>query len=258
MRREERHHLKENLVAALVAQVQESVRQRGRTMTVVGILVLVTLLALGGYFIFQQQQLERAGGLLAEAMTVLDAAVIPPPVTENQGEGEESETSDPPWEQPANSFPTEEAKLEAAVPGLLFVAEAYPSAVPGLTARYEAAAALIALERTDEAVVQYGRVIDLAGDQIYGRMARLGLAESHIVTGNYADAVALLEPETGTTDSLFPVDAVLMRLGRAYELSGQDADAIAAYTRVIEEFPLSVYRQEAQRAVATLGRPGND
>ena len=256
MRREERHHLKENPLAALVAQVQDFVRESGRTITVAGILVLVMLLALGAYYFFQQQQQERAGGLLAEAMTVLDSAVILPPVTEDQGEAEESATSDPPWEQPANSFPTEEARLEAAVPKLLAVAEAYPSAGPGLTARYEAAAALIVLGRTDEADTQYFRVIELAGDHIYGRMARLGLAESHIVNGNYDGAVALLEPETGTTDSAVPVDAVLMRLGRAYELSGQHADAMAAYTRVIEEFPLSVYRQEAQRAVETLGRPG--
>ena len=257
MRREERHHLKENPLAALLVQVQDVVRESGRTLLVAGGLLVVLLLAVAGYFVFQQQQGERAGGLLGEAMTVLDAAVISPPDTANEGDGE-AETSDSPWEQPPNSYPSEEAKLDAAVPKLLAVAEAYPSLIPGLTARYEAAAALVTLGRTDEAAAEYGRVIDLAGDQIYGRMARLGLAESHIATGKYDDAVALLEAETGVTDSVVPVDAVLMRLGRAYELSGEETDAISAYTRVIEEFPLSVYRQEAERAVEMLGQPGDD
>ena len=83
-------------------------------------------------------------------------------------------------------------------------------------------------------------------------MARLGLAESQLLTGEYEEAISLLEGETGTTDSRVPVDAILMRLGRAYRLAGQDSDALAAYTRVLEEFPLSLYLSDARREAETL------
>ena len=59
--------------------------------------------------------------------------------------------------------------------------------------------------------------------------------------------------ETEAEESDVPVDAVLMRLGRAHELAGQDADALAAFTRVVEEFPFSVYSSEARRKADALG-----
>ena len=83
-------------------------------------------------------------------------------------------------------------------------------------------------------------------------MARLGLAETYVLRGDYANAVALLEPETETEKPAAPVDAVLMRLGRAHELAGQDVEALAAFTRVVEEFPFSIYLSQARQKVDAL------
>ena len=247
MRREERHHLKANPLAVLVSQVQEGLRVGGWTLGVVAVVVVAGLLAGGGYVLWQQQQSDRAGDLLANAMTVRNAEVVPPPV-----ESGEADAEDGSWDQPPNSFPSEEARLEAALPELLAAADAYPSTPQGITARFQAATALVALGRFEEADVQYLQVIDLDAGQLYGLMARLGLAESHLLTGEYEQAISLLEGETGTTDSRLPVDAILMRLGRAYQLAGQDSDALAAYTRVLEEFPLSLYLSDARREAETL------
>ena len=82
---------------------------------------------------------------------------------------------------------------------------------------------------------------------------RLGLGETHVLRGDYDGAVELLRRETEAEESDVPVDAVLMRLGRAHELAGQDADALAAFTRVVEEFPFSVYSSEARRKADALG-----
>ncbi len=57
-------------------------------------------------------------------------------------------------------------------------------------------------------------------------MALLGLAEAHLTAGRYQDAISLLEGQTGSLESTTPVDAVLMRLGRAYQLAGQSDDAL--------------------------------
>ena len=239
MRREERHHLKENALAAVLARLQDALRGRGRTLAAAGAVVLAVVLGAGGYLWWQQRQADRAGALLADALLVASSAVASP-VPDAAGGGD-------------GAFPSEEAKLEAAVERLLAVADAWPGLRPGVTARYEAAVRLVVLGRPDEAAGHYRRVVDVAGGQIHGTMARLGLAETHVLQGDYEDAVELLRAESEAGESDVPIDAVLMRLGRACELAGRDADALAAFTRVVDEFPFSVYSSEARRKADALG-----
>lgn len=243
MRREERHHLKENALAAVLARLQDALRGRGRTLAAAGVVVLAAVLGVGGYLWWQQRQADRAGELLADALLVADSEVASPDpdaavAATGGGDG---------------GFPSEEAKLEAAVERLLTVADAWPDLRPGVTARYEAAVRLVVLGRPEEAAGHYRRVIDVAGGQLHGTMARLGLAETHVLQGDYEEAVELLRAESEAVESDVPVDAVLMRLGRACELAGRDADALAAFTRVVEEFPFSVYSSEARRKADALG-----
>ena len=296
MRREERHHLKENPLAILLAEFRGWLAESRRSVLVGGGIVLVALVAVGGYFSWTQAQQQRAGELLAEAMSTLEAAVVPPPADpvpitpepdtpvapttddgtdtasdsdsdsdsdedEDATTGDDVETTPDPeptpapaadFVQPPGSYPTVEAKLEAALPQLLAVADAYPSTPQGVTARYQAAAVLVALERANDAVAQYQQVIDVAGDALYGQMSRMGLAEALLLTGQPQEAIPLLESQTGSLESIIPVDAVLMRLGRAYLLAGQPDDALATFNRVVEEFPISMYYADAQQEVETL------
>lgn len=239
MRREERHHLKENPLATGLAEFQVVLLRHGRKLAVAVVLVLAGALGAGGYFLWQQQRIDRAGAQLAEALLVLDGDVAAPdPGPENAAAGQ---------------VESEEARLEAALERLLAVADAYPGLRPGVTARYEAAVALVGLGRPEEAAEHYRQVIAAAAGHLHGTMARLGLAETHVLRGDYDGAVELLRRETEAEESDIPVDAVLMRLGRAHELAGQDADALAAFTRVVEEFPFSVYSSEARRKADALG-----
>lgn len=241
MRREERHHLKENPLATGLQEFQVVLYRHGRKLAVAVVLVLAVALGAGGYFWWQQQRIDRAGEQLAAALLVLDGDVaVPDPGAEDAADGDTGGESG-------------EASLEAAVEGLLAVADAYPGLRPGITARYEAAVALVGLGRPEEAAAHYQQVIAAAVGQLHGTMARLGLAETHVLRGDYDGAVELLQRETEAEESDVPVDAVLMRLGRAYELAGQDADALATFTRVVEEFPFSVYSSEARRKADALG-----
>ena len=255
MKRTERHHLKGNPVADALASAQDAFRARGRAAGVgtgVVVAVVVVGVAVFGWRLWRNAQ---ASDLLAAAMSVVDAAVVPPPAV--LAATEDGTAAPEPFVQPPGTYPSVAAKLESALPRLLEAADAYPSLRQGIAARYQAAAALTTLGRASEADDQYERVITLAGDRIYGRMARLGLAETHLQTGMYDDAIALLEQETASVDSEVPVDAVLMRLGRAYQLADQSADALAAFTRVVEEFPGSLYFPDAQREVESLRSVGS-
>lgn len=298
MRREERHHLKQNPLAIVLAEGRTWLAESGRPVLIGGGIVLAALIAVGAYFSWQQVQERRAGELLAEAMYTLGAAVVPPPEDpidailepDDDSAADESpasntdETSEiddattgggdrpivddpsppPPVEfvQPPGTFPSLDAKLEAALPQLLAVADAYPNTQQGFTARYQAAAVLVALERAAEAATQYRQVVDLAGETLYGQMSRMGLAETLLLTGEPQEAIPLLENQNSALESLIPVDAVLMRLGHAYQLAGQPDDALAAFNRVVEEFPISIYFTDAQQEVETLrqgsGAPSGD
>ena len=92
--------------------------------------------------------------MLAEAMVIEEARVMPPAPPPGT-------TNDPNaiGGQLPGTYPTEKAKLEAALPKFQAAADAYPSHDAGLTARYHAAKALVTLGRFDEAVKQYDQVI---------------------------------------------------------------------------------------------------
>lgn len=244
MRREERHHLKENPVARAVVQLQNALASGSRVILAGVALLIVILVGVGAYAVWQTQQADRAGALLADALETLRAEVEP-----TRADATDDGNSEAP---PAGSFPSETAKLEAAVVQLEAVADAYPDQAGGVIARYELAAALVRLGRIDDAATHYALVIEADPDGLHGSMARLGLAETHVLSGDYESAVELLQPETEAENSAAPVDALLMRIGRAHELAGQHELALEAFNRVVEEFPFSVYFPQARQKIDRL------
>ena len=277
MKRSERHYLKQNVLAVAVAHAEETLRRRRREITVGVSIVAALVVASGGYFLLQRQTSARAGALLAEAMVVAAAPVVSPPPPPQAGElledaqaepaaaPEKPDTEEPApaapeepaFTQPPGSYPSDQARLEAALLKLLAVADAYPSTTSGITARYHAATSLVALGRTDEADEHYRDVIEKAGDRIYGQMAKLGLAELHLSAGDYESAIVLFEAATTLPEADVPVDAILMRLGRAYRLAGQYSEALQTFTRIVDEFPDSLYATNARRELATLKQSGS-
>ena len=129
---------------------------------------MVLAAAVGGFLWWRQQTLAKASALLADAMAVAEAPVAPPPPPPGS-------TLDPARAHSAGQqLPTERARAQAALPKFLAAADAYPSTLPGLAARYHAATTLAALGRDTEAEQRYQEVIARAGSGLYGRVARLG------------------------------------------------------------------------------------
>jgi len=250
MKRSERHHLKENAFAVALARFQDRAESWGTGLAIAGGVALAAVVLFGGYTWWSERAEATAGVLLAEALVVADAPVVPPPADAAAGEADAAE---PPFTQPPGSYPTIEAKMSASLPKLLETADAYPSTPSGITARYRAAAALAALGRHDEAAEHYRQVIDSDEGGVYGRMATLGLASVQMSRGAYAEAIALLEPSSvSASEASLPVDGVLMQLGHAYRLAGRADDARAAFQRIMDEFPTSLYFPNAERELQVL------
>ena len=246
MRRSERHHLKENAFAVAVAGLQEQFKAWGHGLLIGAAIGFGVLILFGGYSWWSGRTSSQAGALLADALVLADAPVVPAPVAEPVE-----------FVQPPGSYPTIEAKMSAALPKLIEAADAYPSTQPGITARYRAAAALAVLGRHDEAADQYRQVIERNEGGVYGRMATLGLADVQIARGTYDEAIALLEQSSGPDlGADLPVDGVLMRLGQAYALAGRSGEAQATFQRVMDEFPASLYFADADRELQALQTEG--
>ena len=270
MKRSERHHLKANVVAVAVGNLQAQLSGQGRGLAIGIAAGLVVLILFGGYSWWSGRAAGQAAALLADALVLADAQVVPPPpppAATEVPDAPSDETAEPaeapapvePVEfvQPPGTYPTIEAKMAAALPKLIEAADAYPGTHPGITARYRAAAALATLGRHDESADQYQRVIDGDSTGLYGRMASLGLADVQIARGAYDEAIALLEQSSGTgAEAELPVAGVLIRLGHAYDLAGRSEDARTTFQRVMDEFPTSFYFANAERELQALQSAG--
>jgi TolA-binding protein len=234
----ERHKLKENEFARSVAHAQQAMAGRGRDMGLIVGVVIAALLLAGGYAWWRQSRNEKASALLAQGLAIEEAPVVTPSAP--------APGSPLPVQQPG-TYPTEQAKLENALPRLQQAADAYPNTDAGITARYHLAAALATLGRYAEAEQRYKEVADKAGGKLYARTARLGLADAQVAQGKYDDAIKIYQDLSTDKNSQLPIDGVLMQLGRAYKKAGKKNEATHAFTRVVEEFPQSLYAADARR-----------
>jgi TolA-binding protein len=234
----ERHKLKENEFARSVANARRVLEERSRDLGLVVLMIVVALVAVGGYTWWRQARAERANTLLAAALAVHEAPVVAP--------AEPAPGSPVPVEQPG-TFKTEQARLEAALPKFIEAAEQYPSTDAGIAARYHAAGVLAQLGRYAEAEQRYQQVVDTGGRTIYARTARLGLADAQLAQGKFDQAIAIYRDLSTESSPQLPVDGVLMHLGRAYLRAGKKDDAARAFNRVVEEFPDSLYVADARR-----------
>ena len=244
MKSTERHKLKENEFAHTVARTRDMVNERPREVATIAIAVTVVALIVGGFFAWKASRDGKATALLASALAVVEAQVVTPPPP--------APGSAPPV-QPPGTFRTERERLEASLPLLQRAADAYPDSDAGITARFRLAATLAELGRFAEAEQRYQEVVQKAGAKsIYHHTARLGVGEAQLAQGKGDAAATTFKDLSTDTTSTLPVDGILMQLGRASLVAGKKDDAARAFTRVVDEFPQSLYASEAKEKLAEI------
>jgi TolA-binding protein len=234
----ERHKLKENDFARTVVHAREVLETQKRNITITLIAAVVAVAAIGGFVWWRQSRDAGANEMLASAIAVYDAPVVPIAAP--------APGSPAPLPQ-AGTFTTEQEKLQAALPKFREAADRYPNSTPGLVAKYHLAGILAALGQYPEAEQRYQEVVNKASGTIYARTARLGLADAQLAQGKYDNAIQIYTDLSRDTNSQMPVDGVLMQLGRAYVRAGRKEEAARTFDRIVQEFPQSGYLSEAQR-----------
>ena len=248
MKHTERQHLKDNELAIALGQAQNWAGSNSKNLTT----ALIAIVVVGGgvlaFMAYRNNTDNQARAALAAGMVIEEARVMPP--------GPPPGTTNDPTAiggQAPGTYPTEKAKLEAALPKFQAAADAYPSHDAGVTARYHQAKALVALGRFDEATKAYDQVI-AAGSGLLQRSARLGKAEAQLRAAQYDPAIATLKQLVDQKDPTLPADGVLMELARAYKLAGNNEEARKTLTLVIEQHADSVYATEAKAEIEKLGK----
>jgi tetratricopeptide (TPR) repeat protein len=149
---------------------------------------------------------------------------------------------------PAGSYPTDKARLEAALAKFVVAAEAYPKTDAGLLARNQAAGILVLLDRPAEGIKRYQEVMDLAGQgSIYYEMARLGKVSAQAQAKQFDEAISTFQSLSANKDGEVPADAMLMQLGRVYLLAGKTTEARQTFRKLLDEYPQSPFVTEAKR-----------
>jgi TolA-binding protein len=249
MKRVERRHLKENELAQSLSAAREFIEPRRKQIAGVFVAIVLVAIAVMAVVVIRQRTAARGQDLLAQAMVAMNARVVP------AAPGDPTDLPAAATFGATGTFSTEEAKLKAAVPKLKAAADAYPDADAGITARYHLASAYASLGQYNESIREFDDVIKRAGnDSLYGRMAKLGKADT-LARANQLDAAIAAWKELSTQQNTdLPQDAILMELGRAYMQKGNKDEAKKTYTQLVEQHPDSVYSSEARQELETLKR----
>ncbi len=239
MKGSERHHLKENELSHVLGDVTTRLQENRSTFSLVAGILLLVLVAGGGYWAWTARGQNRAQMMLGDAIMIVQA-----PVQEGK----------PGAKPEAGSYPTIQARAEAALAKFTEVFNAYPSTDAGIAARYYAAGALAMLGRHAEAATRYQEVVSRAGTaSFYGRMAQLGVVEANTQAKQYDQAITAAQAlVNNTADESMPRDALLMELGRVQVAAGKKAEAKQTLDKVIADFPDSPYIAEAKKMLAEL------
>lgn len=240
MKTTERHHLKDNELAMALSQAQHWAASNSSTLIAALVAIVIVGGGVLGYMAWTNNTDNKARTLLAEAMVIEESRVMAPAPPSGT-------TNDPNaiGGQLPGTYPTEKAKLEAALPKFQAAADAYPSNDAGITARYHLAKDLVALGRFDEAIKAYDQVL-ASGNALLARSARLGKAEAQLRAAQFDPAIATLKEIVDSKDAALPAEAVLMELARAYKLAGKTEDARKTLTQIVEQHADTQYASEAR------------
>ncbi|HEY3570929.1 MAG TPA: tetratricopeptide repeat protein [Thermoanaerobaculia bacterium] len=233
-----RKDMKRDEFTAVVGRSVEYAETHVRTLVyAVGGLLLVIALAVGFYY-YRNGQQQKANQALADAMKVYHAQVT--------ATGAKPDDPDEP------SFPTDAARRARAKELLTRVHQSYGSTDAGDVAGLYLAQIAADEGRFDEARKLWNDYADDHKGTMLGGEARLNLLSLDRKQGKGEAVVKELRSMLEKGDSPLPQDLILHQLGITLEDLHRPQEAIQAYQRIIDEFPQSTFRTDAQQKISAL------
>jgi hypothetical protein len=167
-----RKDLKTDKFALEVEHTVDYFEEHRRDLIRYGIIAAVVLVIAAGIYFYRSKQHAAREEALTQALQVLEAPVGPSP-------------------SGGPSYPTEQAKADAAAKSFTEVATKYSGSSEGVVAEYTLASMAADQGRMAEAEKRYKDVVD-SGDKPYGSLARLSLAQIYFASGHTAQGEEVL------------------------------------------------------------------
>lgn len=233
-----RKEIKRDDFAAVVGRSVEYAESHVRTLVYAGVgVLLLVLLGVGIYYWRGHRQLD-ANQALAQAMKVYDAPITATGAKPN-------DPSEP-------SFATEAARRQRAKQVMEKVRDDYGSTDAADVAGVYIARIAADEGRFDEARALWQDFIADHGDSMLASEARLNLLDLDRKQGKGEQVVQELRAMLEKGDAPLPQDLILNELGKTLEQLHRPQEAVQSYQRILDEFPQSPYRTEAQQKISAL------
>jgi len=230
MARIKRTELKRNDLAETFGRTVDYVAHHRRGATeAIGAAVAVVLLA-GGFFLFRGWREHQAGKELSAALEILESPLA----------------SDAAAASAPRTFPNAEARESEAARHLREAAK------KGSTDAGRAAIVILAA-RTEKSATAAETLTKVAREARFevAAVAEINAARLLAAEGKTTEAIDRLKRAIESPESSIPKDALLFALGETYEKAGSAADARATWQRIVNDYPNSPYRSEAQGKIGS-------
>jgi predicted negative regulator of RcsB-dependent stress response len=215
-----RKELKQDKIRESFEHGAEAVYSHSQVAGIVVALILVMVVGYAGWKFYNDRQTLQASAALDDAMKSYNARIGPA--------GASSDASD-------ISFPTEQARAEAASPKFASIADKYPHTNPGRLARYYQALTLEDLERHNQALEELKK-ISSGSDKELAAMAQYQMANIYARTGKTDDAVKLYRTLAEQRSVFVPRPLVLVELADLLRQTNP-TEAVNVYQQIKKEFP---------------------
>lgn len=231
MKKELKEQIKQDEFASGLEQAFNWARRHVEALRVGAGIGLVVLAALGGLAYYQGQRARDAERAFRDAMASFDA---------NVGA---AETAAAPGA--AVTFPSREEKFKTAAAAFEGVERRYGSSAAGGRAKYFAALSRLELKQYAEAERAL-REVSSRGSGLEPELARFALADLARRNGETDKAVEAYRGLASNPSAGLPRDYALFCAAATLDDARRYADARAAYRRLVEEFPASVFAGQAR------------
>jgi TolA-binding protein len=244
-----RKEIKRDEFAATVGRGVEYAESHSRQLLVtVGGVLLLVLIGILTYFYLNHRS-DAANEALAAAVKIYEAPI--------QAAGAKSNDAKEP------SFPTEAARQAKARLALTRVRDGYRWTDAADVAALYLAELDAATGKLDAARQIWSDFVKKHGDHVLAAQARVDLMELDRSRGKAQQVAQQLREMLDQADAPLPQDVILFELGTTLDELHREPEAIQTYQRLVDEFPQSPYRQQAQQKLTALdptrgtGGPGS-
>ena len=215
----------------------EVLTEHKRTIWQVSVVAVVVAAAIFGWRYYTGRQNAEASAALAQAMQAYSAPV--------------QQAGQPPVPG-QTSYPTSEAKYQAAQTAMAGVAAHFGGTRYGQMAAYYEAVSLDHLKHYQEAA---NKLVPLSksGDAEFRPLAKFELANVYDRMGKPALALPLLEELLAKPSVFVPKPVVLLALGDHYLAQKQSQQAAKYYKQIQAEYPNTGLADQASRRLEMLG-----